>query len=59
MRQYQIALVVGSLRRESFNRKLATAVSQQHLRNSLAYLDVPTLGPTRSVHRGEREALRR
>jgi len=28
MSQYQIALVVGSLRRESFNRKLATAVTK-------------------------------
>jgi chromate reductase len=28
MSQYQIALVVGSLRRESFNRKLATAVTR-------------------------------
>jgi chromate reductase, NAD(P)H dehydrogenase (quinone) len=26
MSQYQIAVVVGSLRRDSFNRKLATAV---------------------------------
>ena len=28
MSQYQIALVVGSLRRESFKRKLATAVTK-------------------------------
>jgi NAD(P)H-dependent FMN reductase len=50
MRQYQIAVVVGSLRRDSFNRKLAasvnrikqqigTALAQLHLRNVLAYLD--------------------
>ena len=28
MSQYQIAVVVGSLRRDSFNRKLATAVAR-------------------------------
>ena len=78
---YKIAVVVGSLRRDSINRKLAnaleklgpadfsfsqvrlddlpgkpagvigasggapgTSLAQQHLRNILAYLDMPTLG---------------
>ncbi len=35
MHHHAIAVIVGSLRKNSFNRKLASA---------LAYLDVPTLG---------------
>ena len=34
-----------------FNRRHRTAIAQQHLRNVLAYLDVPTLGqPEAFIH---------
>ena len=62
MAQIQIAVLVGSLRRDSLNRKLAgvmgvsvgamgTSMAQQHLRNILSYLEVPTLGqPEAFIH---------
>ena len=33
MSQYQIAVIVGSLRKDSFNRKLADAIVKLHRRN--------------------------
>jgi len=65
MAQIQIAVLVGSLRRDSLNRKLAgvmgvsvgamgTSMAQQHLRNILSYLEVPTLGqPEAFIHARE------
>ena len=42
--RYAIAVIVGSLRRESLNRTLAPAGASGHLRTTLAYLDMPTRG---------------
>lgn len=52
MQPYQIAVIVGSLRKDSFNRELADALARlapahfllKQLRSVLAYLDMPTLG---------------
>ena len=38
---------------------IGTAMAQQHLRNVLAYLDVPTLGQPGGLHPGEGRAVRR
>jgi NAD(P)H-dependent FMN reductase len=41
---YRIAVLVGSLRKESFNRKLALALgANHHLRQSLVFLDMPAM----------------